>query len=125
MTLKEELSISRKNALDEKAKLDAQADDEMRKMIPQCIEPILRLMHKKYPFEKTLSIRVEDRASIFFVPMLSIESRYKEYQEYYSPKLLSHQLLPASLRVGLEFDLDVQQDPKNDRNYIFTMTLDD
>ncbi len=124
MTLKEELSLSRKKALDDQAKLDAQADAEMRKMIPKYIEPILRLMHEKYPFEKKLSIRVEGRGAIWFVPMLDISLR--KYREYYDPELLDHQLLPAALRVGSEFDIDVQ--PATDKPkyaYIFTMTLDD
>lgn len=126
MTLKEELSLSRKNAIEEQAKLDAQADEEMRKMIPTYIEPILRIMHKNHPFEKTLSVRVENRGSIFFKPMLSAETgRHREYTEYYSSKLYAHQLLPASLRVGSEFDLDVQVDSENKKSYIFTMTLDD
>lgn len=123
MTLKEELSISRRNAIAEQKKIDAQAVKEMREMIPEYIEPILRAMHNSYPFEKELSVVVENCGVLKFKPLFLIDEN--KYRRHYQCKLLASQLLPAALRVGKEFDLDVKQSEANNHIYVFTMTLDD
>lgn len=123
MTLKEELSLSRRTAISKKQEIDAQADEEMREMIPEYIYPILRAMHEAHPLRKDLSVRVENCGRLEFKPELRISDNC--YQRFYTCKLISCKLLPASLRVGKEFDLDVKQDENIDGVYIFTMTLDD
>lgn len=124
MTLKEELSLSHKEAVAKQKELEAQADQEMREMISINIAPILRLMHEKYPLERDLPILVENCGTIQFTPMLELNKN--EYVDHYSCKLHpTEQFLLASLRVGSEYGIDVKQHPDNDLNYIFTMTLDE
>ncbi|MCI8272586.1 MAG: hypothetical protein HFJ55_00695 [Clostridia bacterium] len=127
MTLKEELSISRRKAIAENAELEAQADEEMRKVIHEYIEPILRLMHEEHPFESKLHIQVKVIGSIWFEPMLEVKKPEMCDKMNYSPEIGASQLMLALPRVSLEFDLDVQPGITNaiSETYIVTMTLED
>lgn len=118
MTLKEELSLSRQKALSEQEKLDIKSDEEMRRMISECIEPSFRNMHKRNPLEKTLAIRVSvggDR--IWIAPILDIV-----FPEAFPTQLDPEQLLKSADRVATEFGIDIQKDRGG--NYIFTLNLD-
>ena len=125
MSLKEELSRSHKNAIENvasvMANIQVQANEEMRKIIKDYVYPILRLIHRTNPREKTLSLRCEDQTVLHFdSSMCSLPHNLS----FYYPKSNTVNLFIAATRVGPEMDLEVEEVDCG-HAVIFKMTLDD
>lgn len=127
MTLKEELSLDRKkviNDLEEKKEL---ANEEMRKIIKDYINPIIKLMHNKSRTRQELIVIVEQDfdaiiGTIRFNPQITIDS--SKYKTTYRSTFSFNELATAAFKVAPEFDLqaDIFRSSKDIR---FVMTLDD
>lgn len=123
MTLKKKLSTDRKKAILEKLQQKALADEEMRKIIKDCINPIIELMHQEYRTEKNLSVTMEEGTNcICFFPKFDID--YNRCKGQYNTSYPYNELVAAAIRIGSEFDLIVKKDKKLNLCY-FTMVLDD
>lgn len=128
MTLKEELSLNRRIAIEERGRKEKQAEDEARKVISRFIAPILRLMNEEDLLQKELSIQVIDqKTQLFFTPQTVRVSLCPE-MKICKPVVKSCEVMKAFFRVASEFDLEVEEEGINDSNDFFcclTMTLDD
>ena len=134
MTLKEELSIDYRKALEEEhKKFEPSADAEMRDIINHRIYPIIKLIHKKCPTLKNLKVRTEFRSFLTFDPIPWLYNHYDSaeikneyhYEKNYSPKVQSNHLIHAAARLCPEFDLEFLPDEHDDCIFTFKMTLDD
>lgn len=124
MTLKEELSLDRKEALAELKQQNDFADNEMRKIIENYINPTIKLMHKKYRTERKLTVTAKNHGSIYFYPQLDI----KDYRrpEIYNGELSWEKFVAAAIRVASEFGFKVPKSEEgNFEEFEFTMVLDD
>lgn len=124
MTLKEELSLNRKIAIEERGTPEQQADEEARKVISGFIAPILRLMNEEDLLQKELSIQViEQDTQLFFTPQTVRVSLCPE-MKVCKPVVKSCEVMKAFFRVASEFDLETTK-KESDVCCFLTMTLDD
>lgn len=124
MTLKEELSLDRKEAIAEQEQQRALADGEMRKIIEDYINPIIKLMHNKYRTAQNLTVITKKHGGIYFYPQLDIEE-YRRAQVY-TGNLSWNNFVAAAIRVASEFGFKLPKLEEENPNKIeFTMVLDD
>lgn len=120
MSLKEELSNNRREALINEKNLKELANEVMRRIINEQIYSILRLMNEQYPLDKKLVINIEQTEKLLiFSPTLRLKGN-PTLELVISCK----GLLPALDRVAREFDLDVDPPVEEFRRTV-SMTLDD
>lgn len=124
MTLKEELSLDRRNAIADQQQQESLADKEMRKIIEDYINPIIKQMHNKYRTAQTLTVITKNYGGIYFYPLLDIEEYNRP--QVYTGNLSWNNFAAAAIRVASEFGFKLPKlEEENPTKIEFTMVLDD